>query len=403
MAYEMLQGTRAPVRMWADPASVEPDAHGSAPQRRQPAVDAPRRGHAGRALRQGRDRRLGHRDAAGRLPGRGRRRHRLRHGRGADASLDRRRPAGRACAGCAHAIEAAIPVGFAQRTTTPVDGADSRRDRGWAHVLERVRRRCTTAVASSASKARAAARHARRRQPLHRALPRRPSDRVWLMLHSGLAQHRQGARRACTSAAGAEAAAQPGRCPTADLAVFLAGTPEMDAYRRDLFWAQEYARAQPGDDAATLLRAGAARGTSPQPRARTSRCSCHHNYVAEELHYGEEVLVTRKGAIRAGAGELGIIPGSMGTGSYIVRGLGNPESFEIGVARRRPADVPQRRRKRTFTDAGPGASRPTGVECRKDAGVLDEIPGAYKDIDEVMEHAARPGRGRRTSSSRSSA
>jgi tRNA-splicing ligase RtcB len=107
-----------------------------------------------------------------------------------------------------------------------------------------------------------------------------------------------------------------------------------------------------------------------------------HNYVAEETHFGEDVLVTRKGAIRAGRGELGIIPGSMGTGSYIVRGLGNEDSFQSashGAGRRMSRNKARKR----FTEADL-AAQTDGVECRKDAGVVDEIPGAYKDIDEVI-------------------
>src|SRR6185369_9798276 len=111
--------------------------------------------------------------------------------------------------------------------------------------------------------------------------------------------------------------------------------------------------------------------------------SCHHNYVAEEKHFGEDVLVTRKGAIRAGLGELGIIPGSMGTCSYIVRGLGNPDSFESashGAGRR----MSRGKAKAKFSVADL-REQTAGVECRKDTGVLDEIPAAYKDIGRVME------------------
>lgn len=113
---------------------------------------------------------------------------------------------------------------------------------------------------------------------------------------------------------------------------------------------------------------------------------CHHNYVADEIHFGERVLVTRKGAIRAAKGELGIIPGSMGTASYIVRGLGNPDSFRSAShgAGRRMSRAEARRR---FTTADL-AEQTAGVECRKDAGVVDEIPAAYKDIDEVMANQA---------------
>jgi tRNA-splicing ligase RtcB (3'-phosphate/5'-hydroxy nucleic acid ligase) len=115
----------------------------------------------------------------------------------------------------------------------------------------------------------------------------------------------------------------------------------------------------------------------------TMSVNCHHNYIADEVHFGEKVLVTRKGAIRAGRGQLGIIPGSMGTGSFIVRGLGNPESFESaphGAGRL----MSRTEAKRRFTPED--LERQTaGVECRKDRGVLDEIPGAYKPIAEVLE------------------
>jgi tRNA-splicing ligase RtcB (3'-phosphate/5'-hydroxy nucleic acid ligase) len=110
---------------------------------------------------------------------------------------------------------------------------------------------------------------------------------------------------------------------------------------------------------------------------------CHHNYVAEEVHHDEELLVTRKGAISARAGELGIIPGSMGTRSYVVRGLGNAESLTSashGAGRRMSRS--QARREFGVKDL---AAQTAGVECRKDGGVLDEIPGAYKPIEEVME------------------
>ena len=109
-----------------------------------------------------------------------------------------------------------------------------------------------------------------------------------------------------------------------DLAVFLAGTPEMDAYRRDLFWAQEYARST----AQMMLRLLERRGAQSSGRRSpsTEPISCHHNYVAEEVHDGVDLLVTRKGAIRAGRGDMGIIPGSMGTGSYIVRGPRQPDA-----------------------------------------------------------------------------
>ena len=109
---------------------------------------------------------------------------------------------------------------------------------------------------------------------------------------------------------------------------------------------------------------------------------CHHNYVAEEVHFGEQLLITRKGAIRARQGELGIIPGSMGTRSYIVRGLGNPESFKSAShGAGRQLSRTQAKQRFTLADL---KEQTEGVECRKDRGVIDELPGAYKNIERVM-------------------
>jgi tRNA-splicing ligase RtcB (3'-phosphate/5'-hydroxy nucleic acid ligase) len=202
--------------------------------------------------------------------------------------------------------------------------------------------------------------------------------RVWVMLHSGsrhigaaLAEfHMEAARR---SFHGFE-------LPDPDLAVFLAGTPPFEAYRRDLLWAQEYARLNRDVMLARLqgvLRRAFRRIEFDAP------ISCHHNYVAEERHFDEDLLVTRKGAIRAGAGELGIIPGSMGTRSYIVRGKGNPLAFESashGAGRRMSRT--EARRHFTVRDL---ERQTEGIECRKDRGVIDEAPKAYKNIDRVME------------------
>jgi tRNA-splicing ligase RtcB len=201
---------------------------------------------------------------------------------------------------------------------------------------------------------------------------------VWLMLHSGsrhigksLAEfHMEKARKLFHNQ----------ELPDPDLAVFLAGTPQFDAYRRDLYWAQEYAAL---NRAVMLERLKRVIQKTWQKVRFEEPVSCHHNYVAEEHHFGEELLVTRKGAIRAGLGELGIIPGSMGTKSFIVRGKGNPLSFESashGAGRR----MSRGQAKKSFTLAD--LERQTqGVECRKDQGVLDEAPKAYKDIDRVME------------------
>ncbi|MBX6768121.1 MAG: RtcB family protein [Actinomadura rubrobrunea] len=203
---------------------------------------------------------------------------------------------------------------------------------------------------------------------------------VWIVLHSGsrnigkeLAEHHiETARRLPHNQ----------DLPDPDLAVFLTGTPAMEAYRRDLFWAQEYARR----NRAVMLALAQNVMTRQfgEKRCRWGEViSCHHNYVAEEVYDGMELLVTRKGAIRAGAGDLGIIPGSMATGTYIVRGLGNPDAFNSashGAGRR----MSRNKARKTFT-VDDLVEQTRGVECRKDGGVLDEIPGAYKDLESVIE------------------
>lgn len=201
---------------------------------------------------------------------------------------------------------------------------------------------------------------------------------VWLMLHSG--SRNIGKELAERHMAVARTLPHNTDLPDRDLAVFLAGTPQMDAYRRDLWWAQEYARRNRAVMMALLC--GVIREHFPQVVFDES-ISCHHNYVAEETYGDTQVLVTRKGAIRAGAGDLGIIPGSMGAGSYIVLGKGNSDAYcsaSHGAGRR----MSRGQAKRTFT-AADLAEQTAGVECRKDSGVVDEIPGAYKDIAQVME------------------
>ena len=206
---------------------------------------------------------------------------------------------------------------------------------------------------------------------------------VWLMLHSG-------SRNAGKTAAEghlkiAKTLEHNQKMVDRDLAVFLSGTPEMNAYRKDLYWAQRYAflnrAAMIRSYKAVIDKAFEKRGVKYDEVIQ-----CHHNYVAEEVHFGEKVFVTRKGAIRAGKGELGIIPGSMGTRSYIVRGLGNPDSFESashGAGRRMSRSAANKK----FTQADMD-EQTKGVECRKDPGVFDEIPAAYKDIDQVMANQA---------------
>lgn len=204
------------------------------------------------------------------------------------------------------------------------------------------------------------------------------TDQVWLMLHSG--SRHIGKVLAEQHIAAAQELPHNHDLPDRDLAVFLANTPQMDAYRADLYWAQEYARLN-REVMMGLVKAafGHALGRSI---TYGEMVQCHHNYVSEETYDGLDLIVTRKGAISTADGRLGIIPGSMGTGSYIVRGRGNPAAFcsaSHGAGRR----MSRGQAKRTFTIADLQAQT-AGVECRKDAGVLDEIPAAYKNLEDVM-------------------
>lgn len=204
---------------------------------------------------------------------------------------------------------------------------------------------------------------------------------VWVTLHSG--SRNIGKELAEKHISVAQTLPHNQDLPDRDLAVFLADTPEMAAYRRDLYWAQDYASRNRDVMLALIKRALRA---ELGPVSFDEPISCHHNYVSEETYDGVPLLVTRKGAISTADDRLGIIPGSMGTGSYIVRGLGNPAAFcsaSHGAGRRMSRGVA----KRTFT-VDDLAEQTAGVECRKDAGVIDEIPGAYKDIATVMEQQA---------------
>ncbi|MFE2724342.1 RtcB family protein [Kitasatospora sp. NPDC059327] len=202
---------------------------------------------------------------------------------------------------------------------------------------------------------------------------------VWLMLHSGsrnigkeLAEHHMGVARSLPHNQG---------LVDHDLAVFIADTPQMAAYREDLFWAQEYAKKNRA--VMMALFQDVVRREFPKAKVGFDQViSCHHNYVAEERYDGVDLLVTRKGAIRAGSGDFGIIPGSMGTGSYIVRGLGNEAAFNSashGAGRKMSRNAAKKR----FTTQDL-VEQTKGVECRKDSGVVDEIPGAYKPIEKVI-------------------
>ena len=172
--------------------------------------------------------------------------------------------------------------------------------------------------------------------------------------------------------------------PDRDLAYFPEGSEHFSDYVEAVHWAQEYAM-QNRTSMLELVLVALQRHLPPFT-VTTEAVNCHHNYVAQEHHYGENVWVTRKGAIRAREGDLGIVPGSMGARSFIVRGKGNPESFcssAHGAGRRMSRTAAEKH----FTESDL-VQQTTGVICRKDKGVLDEIPGAYKDIDQVMANQA---------------
>ena len=205
-------------------------------------------------------------------------------------------------------------------------------------------------------------------------------DAVWIMLHSGsrnigkeLAEYHIGEARKLPHNQG---------LIDRDLAVFIADTPQMAAYRRDLFWAQEYAKRNRAIMMA--LSQDVVRREFRKANVTFGEViSCHHNYVSEERYEGVDLLVTRKGAIKAADGDYGIIPGSMGTGSYIVRGLGNEASFNSashGAGRRMSRSAAKKR-----FSAQDLMEQTRGVECRKDSGVVDEIPSAYKPIEQVID------------------
>jgi tRNA-splicing ligase RtcB (3'-phosphate/5'-hydroxy nucleic acid ligase) len=205
-------------------------------------------------------------------------------------------------------------------------------------------------------------------------------DRVWVMLHSGSRGIGNAIGRYFIERAREHCLKQNVRLPDRDLAWFDEGTPLFDDYVEAVGWAQDYAAANRREMMALVL--DALGRPLPAFAATEEAINCHHNYVEREEHFGESVLVTRKGAIRAGAGELGIIPGSMGAKSYIVRGRGDAESFSScshGAGRRMSRTEAKRRFSRADLER-----QTAGVECRKDPGVIDEIPGAYKSIDEVM-------------------
>jgi tRNA-splicing ligase RtcB (3'-phosphate/5'-hydroxy nucleic acid ligase) len=208
-------------------------------------------------------------------------------------------------------------------------------------------------------------------------------DRVWLMLHSGSRGVGNRIGQYFITMAREDMRTHLANLPDKDLAYFKEGTKHFADYVHAVSWAQDYARTNRDLMMENILRAVRDSSELPPFDATQEAINCHHNYVERERHYGEDVFVTRKGAVRAGRGDMGIIPGSMGTRSYIVRGLGNPESFNScshGAGRA----MSRGEAKRRFT-VEDHARMTQGIECRKDADVIDETPAAYKDIDAVME------------------
>lgn len=205
-------------------------------------------------------------------------------------------------------------------------------------------------------------------------------DRVWVMLHSGSRGVGNRIGSFFIAAARREMERQFIHLPDRDLAYLAEGSEMFVDYMDAVGWAQDYARANRDVMLKQALAAMAAAFTDFG--VTDEAINCHHNYVEREHHFGESVWVTRKGAVRARKGDLGIIPGSMGARSFIVRGKGNPDSFcscSHGAGR----VMSRTEAKRRFTVADHAAAT-AGIECRKDEGVIDETPKAYKDIDAVM-------------------
>jgi tRNA-splicing ligase RtcB (3'-phosphate/5'-hydroxy nucleic acid ligase) len=205
-------------------------------------------------------------------------------------------------------------------------------------------------------------------------------DNVWLMLHSG--SRNIGNEVATRHIATAKSLHELNTLPAADLAYFVKGTSEFKAYWHDLAWSQEYAMKNREIMMARLVRSFNRMFNDQKIWDAEITVNCHHNYVAVEEHFGDEVYVTRKGAINAEEGRHGIIPGSMGAKSFIISGLGNPQAFNScshGAGRKMSRTKAKARFTRDDLEA-----QTAGVECRKDKAVIDEIPGAYKDIEEVM-------------------
>jgi tRNA-splicing ligase RtcB len=207
-------------------------------------------------------------------------------------------------------------------------------------------------------------------------------QRVWVMLHSGSRGIGNAIGEYFIEVAKHEMERYFITLPDRDLAYLPEGNPHFKAYVEAVGWAQDYARANRELMLDAVVASLRGHVNLPPFELTDEAVNCHHNYVSREYHYGKKVFVTRKGAVRAREGELGIIPGSMGAKSFIVRGKGNPESFcscSHGAGR----SMTRTAARKQFT-VDDHVQATLGVECRKDIDVIDETPMAYKDIDAVM-------------------
>lgn len=280
------------------------------------------------------------------------------------------------------AIERAVPHGksFGKHDVGAWDQVPATTDQAWKTLAGRFRAIC--------------AKHPRLEKSNHRVhlgtlgggnhfieLCLDQADRVWLMLHSGSRGVGNAIGNLFIELAQADMRQHLANLPDKDLAYFEEGSRHFADYLEAVGWAQDYAR----QNRALMLQAviAATRQVLGRPfEAQLEAVDCHHNYVQQERHFGHEVLVTRKGAVSAHKGQLGIIPGSMGTRSYIVRGLGNAEAFcscSHGAGR-----VMSRSQAKKRFDLADQLRATAHVECRKDRDLIDEIPMAYKDIEAVM-------------------
>ncbi|MDD1415189.1 RtcB family protein [Dolichospermum sp. ST_con] len=207
-------------------------------------------------------------------------------------------------------------------------------------------------------------------------------NQVWLMLHSGSRNIGNKLAQCHINTAKELAKMANNKLPDPDLAHFVVGTPEFKAYWEDLQWAQNYALFNRDVMMSRFKKIVEKHLNGGKVTKPLLEVNCHHNYAEKEVHFGEDVYVTRKGAVRAQTEDYGIIPGSMGAKSFIVKGKGNAHSFfscSHGAGR-----LMSRSKAKNVYTLDDLIEQTQGVECRKDTGVLDEIPGAYKPIEQVM-------------------